>query len=72
MWGNWSEFSLCNQSCGYGYERRIRKCDKPSAAYGGMECPGPRLDQRKGCNPQLCPGNSSFLNQLRNISMKNK
>ena len=56
MWGNWTEFSPCNKTCGYGYRHRIRECNNPITEYGGMECPGPNKDIRKGCNVDPCPG----------------
>ncbi|XP_065064502.1 uncharacterized protein LOC135690773 [Rhopilema esculentum] len=54
-WGQWSTFSQCNKTCGYGYQHRYRKCDNPPPANGGDDCYGPSVDQAEGCNPQLCP-----------------
>ena len=61
MWGNWTDFSSCNKTCGYGYQRRKRECNNPPAEYGGMECPGPGVHIKKECNPEPCPGTSSLF-----------
>eukprot|EP00795_Rhopilema_esculentum_P001278 gene1278-15663_t len=54
-WGQWTEFQKCNQTCGYGYRHRYRKCDSPAAAHGGRNCSGTSVDAEGGCNPQVCP-----------------
>ena len=55
QWGQWSSITNCNQTCGYGYQHRYRKCDSPAAAYGGEKCYGPTTDYIGGCNAHLCP-----------------
>ena len=55
QWGLWSSITNCNQTCGYGYQHRYRKCDSPAAAYGGEKCYGPSTDYIGGCNAHLCP-----------------
>uniref|UniRef100_A0A7M5X9S1 Fibronectin type-III domain-containing protein n=1 Tax=Clytia hemisphaerica TaxID=252671 RepID=A0A7M5X9S1_9CNID len=54
-WGQWGEYSECTKTCGFGVERRIRKCDSPKPQFGGEECPGTDVDEIEGCNPMPCP-----------------
>ena len=58
-WGQWSEITPCNKSCGYGYRHRHRACDSPADAHGGEKCYGPAVDVIPECNVQKCPGSHS-------------
>lgn len=53
--GNWSEYSICNVSCGGGVQYRERKCDSPIPKYGGKDCDGPSRENRS-CGEANCPG----------------
>ena len=55
-WGNWTEFTNCSSTCGFGNEIRKRYCDSPSPEFNGTDCPGVDIDIKTGCNPYPCPG----------------
>ncbi|XP_074625866.1 coadhesin-like [Acropora palmata] len=40
MWGSWTTWSACSQTCGYGVRERNRYCDNPKPAYNGTTCVG--------------------------------
>ena len=50
--GPWSEWGVCNKSCGGGTQTRTRNVTKP-ATNGGKTCP--ILTETQTCNPQACP-----------------
>jgi len=54
-WGEWSDFSVCSTSCGYGTKTKQRKCNDPSPAFGGVDCKGNGI-ANKACNIIPCPG----------------
>ncbi|VEL19916.1 unnamed protein product [Protopolystoma xenopodis] len=56
-WGPWSWWSHCSRSCGGGQRRRMRQCNSPSPAFGGVDC-GSEADgvQSEDCNMEPCPG----------------
>ena len=60
-WGQWGPLSKCNQTCGYGYQHRRRKCDDPKNQYTGDKCPGISLHVVPGCNAFPCPGKFNNL-----------
>lgn len=53
-WGNWTEWSICSQSCGGGMHHRVRHCDNPPRRYNGKDCEGEDRQDRP-CNPHPCP-----------------
>lgn len=57
QWSQWSGFGSCSQTCGGGFKRRSRKCDNPSPASRGRNCPGASF-QSLACNIHSCPGKS--------------
>lgn len=52
VWENWIGVTECSRYCGGGTQFRIRKCNNPSPAFGGITCPG------NDTSIQQCPGNS--------------
>ncbi|XP_060606332.1 neurogenic locus notch homolog protein 1-like [Ruditapes philippinarum] len=39
-WGLWSEWTVCNSTCGLGQRQRNRMCDNPPPIQGGETCDG--------------------------------
>ncbi|XP_058060876.1 A disintegrin and metalloproteinase with thrombospondin motifs 7 [Anopheles bellator] len=59
-WGDWSAWSECSRSCGFGIAKQTRECDHPSPAHGGTFCIGERA-RYKTCHLQSCAlGSPSF------------
>ncbi|CAD5111793.1 DgyrCDS1067 [Dimorphilus gyrociliatus] len=48
----WTDWTICNVTCGVGIKIRSRECSLPK--YGGKNCKGPGIDQ-KICNNFSCP-----------------
>ncbi|ETN58597.1 adamts-7 [Anopheles darlingi] len=62
-WGDWSPWSECSRTCGFGIAKQTRECDHPSPAHGGTFCIGERA-RYKTCHLQPCPiGSPSFRAQ---------
>eukprot|EP00042_Codosiga_hollandica_P046972 m.502676 g.502676 ORF g.502676 m.502676 type:complete len:421 (+) comp57340_c0_seq7:272-1534(+) len=53
VWGEWSNFGSCSQSCEGGNHTRGRS-HFVEAAYGGVECTGPSSETEE-CNAFPCP-----------------
>lgn len=67
-WGSWSPYTECSATCGGAQKERIRLCNNPPSANGGLDCllTG-TADQRAKeesdsatCNENACPGKVSF------------
>ena len=54
-WTPWSEWGPCSQSCGNGFQKRMRSCTNPPPANNGKTCNGTVMET-KTCNTRLCPG----------------
>lgn len=39
-WNLWSPWGACSTTCGAGVQHRIRLCDNPPPAFGGLKCQG--------------------------------
>ena len=59
-WGKFSEWSKC-PSCGNRslMSKRVRKCDSPTPANGGLECSGEAIEEIQ-CNISFCPLNGGW------------
>ena len=58
-WSDFGEWSVCSAECGGGSQIRSKTCTSPSPANGGKECEGEN-EETKSCNPEPCPGQSTF------------
>ncbi|KAK6176120.1 hypothetical protein SNE40_014463 [Patella caerulea] len=57
-WGNWTSNGKCTTTCGTGEQiyTRIRKCNNPEPAFGGVKCEGKSLKQKSEiCGTDPCP-----------------
>ena len=54
----WSEWSVCNRTCGGGNQQRERDCTNPQPAHGGLNCTEQLLgpaEEVVACNEEPCP-----------------
>jgi len=58
-WGNWTQWSACNGTCGTGRQNRTRKCDSPPPAYDGKQCSGVQAEEQQ-CQLTPCPVNGGW------------
>jgi len=54
-WSNWSEYSVCDGTCGQGKKTRTRACNNPYPSFGGILCSGPSVDTSTCKLPNMCP-----------------
>ncbi|VDH96262.1 Hypothetical predicted protein [Mytilus galloprovincialis] len=54
QWSNWTEFTICSQTCGGGQQNRNRSCTDPEPQYGGNYCVGVE-NETNSCNNEPCP-----------------
>jgi len=52
-WGPYGPYGSCSKTCGGGYQKRYRKCNKPKPQYGGRPCSGSN-SQTGMCNTIYC------------------
>uniref|UniRef100_A0A4W3HMZ6 EGF-like domain-containing protein n=2 Tax=Callorhinchus milii TaxID=7868 RepID=A0A4W3HMZ6_CALMI len=52
-WSEWSPWSTCTQLCS-GITRRIRVCNNPAPAHGGLPCTG-TFEENLACRHSDCP-----------------
>ena len=61
-YGQWSSFFSCSVSCGGGSQSRIRPCNNPSPANGGLNCAGlGAAAETRACETQACPGKWRYI-----------
>ncbi|XP_071171034.1 SCO-spondin-like [Mytilus edulis] len=53
-WGQWQSWGVCSVTCGSGRQSRMRVCDDPRPANGGLPCSGSSSEYGY-CNTQACP-----------------
>lgn len=55
QWSLWSDFTACSAKCGAGITTRFRLCNSPVPMFGGMDCIGLPLEERKCDSGIICP-----------------
>ncbi|CAG2246803.1 HMCN [Mytilus edulis] len=53
-WTTWSLWNSCNVSCGEGMQLRVRSCNNPTPAFGGLKCSS-KDSETKQCFNEECP-----------------
>ena len=66
VWSDWSDWTICNVTCGGGNQERDRSCIGPQ--YDGLDCLGDVMEQRI-CNTDHCPGMSDRRLYNRKINL---
>ncbi|KAM5147900.1 hemicentin-1 [Mantella aurantiaca] len=56
----WLPWQSCSVTCGQGVQKRIRLCDSPAPANGGLHCQGEESATRL-CQNKPCPVDGSWL-----------
>ncbi|KAK0154522.1 Properdin [Merluccius polli] len=55
VWGQWGPYSGCSVTCGVGFIRSTRSCDRPAPQHGGKPCDG-NASRTQECNTRThCP-----------------
>ncbi|PIK40631.1 hypothetical protein BSL78_22508, partial [Apostichopus japonicus] len=44
-WSEWSNWSACSETCGWGQRSRSRTCSNPRPSGGGRNCEGPLVEE---------------------------
>ncbi|XP_057305398.1 coadhesin-like [Hydractinia symbiolongicarpus] len=52
-WGEWSSYSICSATCGYGFKTRTRLCNSPAPINSHDYCPGHNTEQLN-CTTSRC------------------
>ncbi|XP_078700026.1 uncharacterized protein LOC144926865 [Branchiostoma floridae x Branchiostoma belcheri] len=58
-WSQWSSWSTCDVTCGFGSQWRNRSCDNPPPQHGGTNCTGSSVDLQI-CEGPPCPINGNW------------
>ncbi|XP_078615573.1 uncharacterized protein LOC144884242 [Branchiostoma floridae x Branchiostoma japonicum] len=85
-WSQWTSWSSCDVTCGFGNQSRNRSCDNPLPQHGGANCTG-TMEELRTCDSgkpcavhgnwsqwtswSSCDATCGFGNQLRNRSCDN-
>ncbi|XP_040215726.1 hemicentin-1 isoform X1 [Rana temporaria] len=56
----WLPWQSCSVTCGQGIQKRMRLCDNPAPANGGLYCQGEESETRL-CQNKPCPADASWL-----------
>uniref|UniRef100_A0A914W054 THSD1 third Ig-like domain-containing protein n=1 Tax=Plectus sambesii TaxID=2011161 RepID=A0A914W054_9BILA len=59
-WSEWTNWSACLTTCGEGFRRRSRLCNKPTPQFDGQFCVGDSL-QTQACAQAACPNATSTV-----------
>lgn len=53
-WGEWHAWGACSASCGVGTRTRVKQCDGPEKANGGLDCVGSPPTEEGNCRTKIC------------------
>ncbi|XP_078616379.1 uncharacterized protein LOC144884783 [Branchiostoma floridae x Branchiostoma japonicum] len=59
-WSQWTSWSGCDATCGFGKQSRSRRCDNPSPLGGGAGCAGESEETQVCVTGQPCPVNGNW------------
>jgi len=65
-WTLWTEWGVCDASCGLGYHRRYRWCTNPEPLNGGKDCEGEPTEFIP-CNNFTCPSKFILLLNVQTL-----
>jgi len=71
MWGQWTDWSVCNAACNSGIKRRSRFCNSPFPAHGGSDCVGDGYEEKQ-CHADACPKAKSCKLLKKKLEDSNK
>ena len=54
-WTFWSDWSVCSETCGFGFKIKKRSCTNPVPAHGGLMCKGFAEEKMKCDSGVPCP-----------------
>ncbi|XP_068700145.1 uncharacterized protein [Montipora foliosa] len=59
---DWTEWTLCDKTCGVGLMTRWRACSNPSPQYGGRDCSlfGPDTETKSCAIKDFCPNDGNW------------
>lgn len=70
VFGAWTDWSACSETCGNGTVLRTRGCDSPEPQYGGANCTGD-YSESAVCNLTPCPGKQAEKALIASTTPKN-
>ena len=68
VWGTWTVWGACTESCETGTQTRTRVCDRPAPADGGLTCALPGAETQE-CNTHMCPSKIYMYTYIFNVSL---
>ena len=70
-WTKWTEWSVCDKTCGAGVRIRSRSCTNPKPRGLGKDCEG-HARESKACKQSPCTGKEDFNISLLSAICRNR